>query len=161
MDKKEFFSELKGLNAIHPAVAIIPQFTEGWLDYSHQCKCLDIEDDDDMPTIGVYFDQESFLHDLQANIQDFDPFEGCDDQYFDYNLSQLESILFASFQLPPIDQAQVFHQLIPILQSFIQDEEQDENMRNIYKSHLEVTIGNKDITNLTGYELYNEIKQSL
>ncbi len=57
---------------------------------------------------------------------------GADDQYYDYSPSQVEAIIFGITQLSPDHQEEIIDKLKKHLWDFIQDEEQDYDMVDIY-----------------------------
>ena len=158
----QLVDSIKTINANAPIVAIIPQYTEGFDDsHSFLTLTLDIEDDSSLQFISIYTNLDTFYQDVYDNLSTFNPAEGGDDQYYDYNPSQLESIIYGAFQMPELDQAHIFHELIQKLTTFIKDSSQDPDMVEGYQGYIDNTIGNKDIKSLQGIDIYNKIKQSL
>lgn len=133
-------------------------------DYYDGCQCHYVQDtiyieiDEPAPgsqlcysgTLIIFTDQNQLHRFLINNANNFDPFKGADDQYYDYSPSQLEAILtglrFASLEIL----TQVNNKIVPKLQSFILDKDQDEDQIDSYKKYLEnFTKGDY----LTGTEL--------
>ena len=118
---------------------LIPSYTEGWLSSKESLPYIDITDQKDSPldcSYYIYSSKEELLKDLALNIEEFYPNKGGDDQYYDYNPSQLESIIYALYQLPREEQKSYIDQLTPTLELFIMDEEQDDEMRENYICYL-------------------------
>lgn len=82
----------------------------------------------------ITFDNEETLYQcLKQNLDEhMDLSAGADDQYYDYSPSQVEAIIFGITQLSPDHQEEILNKLKKHLWEFIQDEEQDEDMVNIY-----------------------------
>lgn len=134
---------------------LIPSYTEGWLSLNKSLPYFEIDSRENPSSDCTYFiyqSKEELIKDLDLNVLDFDPTEGADDRYYDYNPSQLESIYYALYQLPREEQKSYIDQLTPILESFIQDEEQDDDMRESYICYLG-TMKNGYIDDISG--LYN------
>lgn len=134
---------------------LIPSYTEGWLSLKESLPYFEIDSRENPSSNGTYFiyqSKEELIKDLDLNVLDFDPTEGGDDKYYDYNPSQLESIYYALYQLPREEQKSYIDQLTPILESFIQDEGQDDDMRESYIYYLG-TMKNGYIDDISG--LYN------
>lgn len=133
-DAKQFIIE----NNLQTAY-IIPSYTEGWLSSKESLPYIDITNQKDSPldcSYYIYQSKEELLKDLALNIEEFYPNRGGDDQYYDYNPSQLESIIYALYQLPREEQKSYIDQLTPRLELFILDEEQDDEMRENYICYL-------------------------
>lgn len=149
-DAKQFIIE----NNLQTAY-IIPSYTEGWLSSNESLLYIDISDQKDSPldcSYYIYPSKEELLKDLALNIEEFYPNRGGDDQYYDYNPSQLESIIYAIYQLPREEQGSYIDQLTPTLELFIMDEEQDDEMRENYICYLG-TLQHEYIDDISG--LYN------
>lgn len=149
-DAKQFIIE----NNLQTAY-LIPSYTEGWLSSKESLPYIDITDQKDSPldcSYYIYQSKEELLKDLALNIEEFYPNQGGDDQYYDYNPSQLESIIYALYQLPREEQKPYIDQLIPRLELFIMDEEQDDEMRENYICYLG-TLQHEYIDDISG--LYN------
>lgn len=88
-------------------------------------------------TLLVFPSKAALTQDVLENTKFWDPTDGADDQYYDYNPSCLEAILYALPLLNFDDQETVIKTLREKLTSFINDIEQDEDMRESYESYLE------------------------
>lgn len=130
---------------------LIPSYTEGWLSPNQQLPYIDLPKGG---TIYIYHNREELQSDLKLNLNSFDPYQGADDQYYDYNPSQLESIIYAAYQLNAWD---LLEPITNLLNDFIDDQEQDEDMQSMYQSYLE-NIKNHSIKGLEGYEEFTAIK---
>lgn len=161
------FSEL---NAVLSANANLYtyDYTEGCeSNCIHQTINIDIDEPSNSLSLShcgylyIFKDQEQLNNFVIEESNNFDPTRGADDQYYDYNPSQLEAILgalpFASQET--IEKAKQI--LLPKLDAFIQDEEQDEDMLAMYKSYKDsLTSGNyTDGLELTA--MLNDMKQHL
>lgn len=82
----------------------------------------------------ITFDNEKTLYQcLKQNLDEhMDLSAGADDQYYDYSPSQVEAIIFGITQLSPDHQEEIIDKLKKHLWDFIQDEEQDYDMVDIY-----------------------------
>ena len=82
----------------------------------------------------ITFDNEETLYQcLKQNLDEhMDLSAGADDQYYDYSPSQVEAIIFGITQLSPDHREEIIDKLKKHLWDFIQDEEQDYDMVNIY-----------------------------
>ena len=82
----------------------------------------------------ITFDNEETLYQcLKQNLDEYmDLNAGADDQYYDYSPSQVEAIIFGITQLSPDHQEEIIDKLKKHLWDFIQDEEQDYDMVDIY-----------------------------
>lgn len=82
----------------------------------------------------ITFDNEETLYQcLKQNLDEhMDLSAGADDQYYDYSPSQVEAIIFGITQLSPDHQEKIIDKLKKHLWDFIQDEEQDYDMVDIY-----------------------------
>lgn len=82
----------------------------------------------------ITFDNEKTLYQcLKQNLDEhMDLSAGADDQYYDYSPSQVEAIIFGITQLSPDHQEEILNKLKKHLWEFIQDEEQDYDMVDIY-----------------------------
>ena len=82
----------------------------------------------------ITFDNEETLYQcLKQNLDEhMDLSAGAYDQYYDYSPSQVEAIIFGITQLSPDHQEEIIDKLKKHLWDFIQDEEQDYDMVDIY-----------------------------
>lgn len=82
----------------------------------------------------ITFDNEKTLYQcLKQNLDEhMDLSAGADDQYYDYSPSQVEAIIFGITQLSPDHREEIIDKLKKHLWDFIQDEEQDYDMVDIY-----------------------------
>lgn len=82
----------------------------------------------------ITFDNEETLYQcLKQNLDEhMDLSAGADDQYYDYSPSQVEAIIFGITQLSPDHREEIIDKLKKHLWDFIQDEEQDYDMIDIY-----------------------------
>nr|UWI36575.1 MAG: hypothetical protein [Bacteriophage sp.] len=82
----------------------------------------------------ITFDNEETLYQcLKQNLDEhMDLSAGADDQYYDYSPSQVEAIIFGITQLSPDHREEIIDKLKKHLWDFIQDEEQDYDMVDIY-----------------------------
>ena len=82
----------------------------------------------------ITFDNEETLYQcLKQNLDEhMDLRAGADDQYYDYSPSQVEAIIFGITQLSPDHREEIIDKLKKHLWDFIQDEEQDYDMVDIY-----------------------------
>lgn len=150
-EAKQFIIE----NNLQTAYLIPSYTTDGWISLKESLPYFEIDNQENTSSDCTYFiyqSKEELIKDLDLNVLDFDPTEGADDRYYDYNPSQLESIYYALYQLPREEQKSYIDQLIPILESFIQDERQDDDMRESYICYLG-TMKNGYIDDISG--LYN------
>lgn len=115
----------------------------------------------------ITFDNEETLYQcLKQNLDEhMDLSAGADDQYYDYSPSQVEAIIFGITQLSPDHREEIIDKLKKHLWDFIQDEEQDYDMVDIYdrfykalekygKDHLILEL----IPHLYISELYQALK---
>lgn len=164
MDKKELISKLKGINATNPINAIIPSYCGEWA-ITHCNIMLYIDDDNDSMDLYIYTDYESFIKDAFNSLKLLDLTAGADDQFYDYNLSCFESLIYAAHQMQPLDRAALYQGLLSLikdLETWTQDPNNDDDgMLNTYQSEQRDNIEANSLQGLEGYELYNEIKQSL
>ena len=162
MDKKELISKLKGINATNPINAIIPSYCGEWT--ATNCN-INLYNDDDNMYLYIYTDYESFVKDAFSSLQLLDLTAGADDQFYDYNLSCFESLIYAAHQMQPLDRASLYQELlsrIKDLETWAQDPDNDDDgMLQTYQSEQRDNIEANSLQGLEGYELYNEIKQSL
>ena len=84
--------------------------------------------------ISLYLTYEAFWKDIRNNFLELDLTEGGDDQYYDYNPSCLEAILYAIPLLNAEHQDYIITGLKTKLKSFTEDEDQDEDMIQQYQS---------------------------
>ncbi len=118
---------------------LIPSYTEGWTYSRESLPYIKIDSQEDPSSnckYYIYQSKKELIKDLALNIEEFYPNKGGDDQYYDYNPSQLESIIYALYQLPGEEQESYINQLIPTLEFFIMDKEQDDDMRKTYICYL-------------------------
>lgn len=82
----------------------------------------------------ITFDNEETLYQcLKQNLDEhMDLSAGANDQYYDYSPSQVEAIIFGITQLSPDHREEIIDKLKKHLWDFIQDEEQDYDMVDIY-----------------------------
>lgn len=82
----------------------------------------------------ITFDNEETLYQcLKQNLDEhMDLSAGADDQYYGYSPSQVEAIIFGITSLSPDHQEEIIDKLKKHLWDFIQDEEQDYDMVDIY-----------------------------
>lgn len=82
----------------------------------------------------ITFDNEETLYQcLKQNLDEhMDLSAGASDQYYDYSPSQVEAIIFGITQLSPDHREEIIDKLKKHLWDFIQDEEQDYDMVDIY-----------------------------
>ena len=82
----------------------------------------------------ITFDNEETLYQcLKQNLDEhMDLSAGSNDQYYDYSPSQVEAIIFGITQLSPDHREEIIDKLKKHLWDFIQDEEQDYDMVDIY-----------------------------
>lgn len=162
MVKKELISQLKGINATNPINAIIPSYCGEW-DTTH-CNIKLYFDDDNMD-LYIYTDYESFIKDAFSSLRLLDLTAGADDQFYDYNLSCFESLIYAAHQMQPLDRASLYQELLSLikdLETWAQDPDNDDDgMLQTYQSEQRYNIEADSLQGLEGYELYTEIKQSL
>lgn len=142
-------------------------------DYTGGCESncihqtIDIDIDDPFNSLSycgylyTFDDQEQLNNFIIEESNNFDPTQGADDQYYDYNPSQLEAILFAlSFaSQETIKKAKQI--LLPKLDSFIQDEEQDEDMLTMYNSYKDSLTSSNYTEGLELTAMLNDMKQHL
>lgn len=164
MDKKALISELKGINATNPINAIIPSYCGEW-DTTHCNFNFYMDDDNDSLDLYIYTDYESLIKDAFSSLRLLDLTAGADDQFYDYNLSCFESLIYAAHQMQPLDRAAIYQELlsrIKDLETWAQDpNNNDDGMLNTYQSEQRYNIEANSLQGLEGYELYTEIKQSL
>lgn len=160
----DLLNAVKRLNA-NP-VAIVPSYTEGFA-ANHHSFFFNLDCEECYCCFYFYNDYEAFYKDVAQSISTLDLTDGADDQFFDYNPSCFESLLFAAQQLPALDKANLHHQLLHQLLQAIQhyknwvaNEDGNDEMLDQYESYIK-NIENNNLDGLEGYELYNEIKQSL
>lgn len=84
--------------------------------------------------ISLYPTYEQFWEDIRNNFLDLDLTEGGDDQYYDYNPSCLDAIVYAIPLLNPEHQDYIITGFKTKLKSFIEDEDEDEDMIQQYQS---------------------------
>ena len=84
--------------------------------------------------ISLYPTYEAFWDDIQSNFIHLDLTKGGDDQYYDYNPSCLEAIIYAIPLLNAEHQDYIITGLKTKLKSFTEDEDQDEDMIQQYQS---------------------------
>lgn len=84
--------------------------------------------------ISLYPTYEAFWKDIRNNFLELDLTEGGDDQYYDYNPSCLEAILYAIPLLNAEHQDYIITGLKTKLKAFTEDEDQDEDMIQQYQS---------------------------
>ena len=83
--------------------------------------------------IITFNNEETLYRCLKLNLdEEMDLSAGADDQYYDYSPSQVEAIIFGITQLSPDHQEEIMEKLKKHLWDFIQDEEQDYDMVDIY-----------------------------
>ena len=104
--------------------------------------------------ISLYPTYEQFWEDIRNNFLDLDLTEGGDDQYYDYNPSCLDAIVYAIPLLNPEHQDYIITGLKTKLKSFIEDEDEDEDMIQQYQymmpsKNTKRTIGK--LNSLTNY----------
>lgn len=162
MDKKELISKLKGINATNPINAIIPSYCGEWVTVN--CN-ISLYNDDDSMYLYIYTDYKSFVKDAFSLLRLLDLTAGADDQFYDYNLSGFESLIYAAHQMQPLDRAALYQGLlsrIKDLETWAQyPNNDDDGMLQTYQSEQRDNIEANSLQGLEGYELYNEIKQSL
>lgn len=162
MDKKELIFKLKGINATNPINAIIPSYCGEWVTIN--CN-IHLYNDDDNMDLYIYTDYESFVKDAFNSLQLLDLTAGADDQFYDYNLSCFESLIYAAHQMKPLDRAALYQGMLSLIKDFetwAQDpDNDDDDMLQTYQSEQRNNIEANSLQGLEGYELYNEIKQSL
>ena len=114
----------------------------------------------------ITFDNEETLYQcLKQNLDEhMDLSAGADDQYYDYSPSQVEAIIFGITQLSPDHREEIIDKLKKHLWEFIQDEEQDYDMVDIYDRFykaLEKYGGNHLIPELIPHLYISELYQAL
>lgn len=136
--------ELKNLDAIRELLASHPFYTYDYTDglfinssLSIQVYDLNILESPGQDLSGlllITFDNEETLYQcLKQNLDEhMDLSAGADDQYYDYSPSQVEAIIFGITQLSPDHREEIIDKLKKHLWDFIQDEEQDYYMVDIY-----------------------------
>lgn len=138
--------ELKNLEAIRELLASHPIYTYDYSDGLFINSSLSIQVYDlnilespgqDLSGLSGYlitFDNEEILYQcLKQNLDEhMDLSAGADDQYYDYSPSQVEAIIFGITQLSPDHREEIIDKLKKHLWDFIQDEEQDYDMVDIY-----------------------------
>nr|DAJ07333.1 MAG TPA: hypothetical protein [Caudoviricetes sp.] len=105
--------------------------------------------------ISLYPTYEAFWDDIQSNFIYLDLTKGGDDQYYDYNPSCLEAIVYAIPLLKSEDQDYIITGLKTKLESFIHDEDEDEDMIQQYESIYNAL--EKYETDHRETELFNEL----
>lgn len=168
MDKKVFNVEalinaVKQINATDPVTAIIPSYTAEFL-VSSTVQRIELQTENQYCWFYIFTNQESFTQAIAHNLYCLDLTEGADDQFYDYNPSIFESLLYAADQLPALDKARLYNDLIAKVQDFQEwanDPENDEDgMLAQYQSYLG-NIERKDLQGLEGQSIYNQIINAL
>ena len=137
--------KLKNLTDIGNLLASHPIYTYDYTDglyinpYNRgiQVYSIDLGNDPLASSISgyliIYSSEETLFENLNENlISRMDLTEGADDQYRDYSPSQVEAIIFGITKLSPDHQEEIIDKLKKHLWDFIQDEEQDYDMVDIY-----------------------------
>lgn len=141
----DIMKKLKSLIDIGNLLASHPIYTYDYSDglYINSCNggiqvySIDLGNDPFASSISGYFiiysSEETLFENLNENlISHMDLMEGAEDQYYDYSPSQVEAIIFGITKLSPDHQEEILNKLEKHLWEFIQDEEQGEDMVNIY-----------------------------
>lgn len=164
MDTKnvtELINQLKGINATTPIIAIIPSYCGEWINTHAQ----DFYDESKGIHYFIYTDYNQFISDTTESLRTLDLTAGADDQFYDYNLSCFESLIYAAQQALPLNKAIIYQgllQLIKDLETWAQDPDNDDDgMLETYKSEQANNIEGDSLEGLEGYEFYKLIKQSL
>lgn len=105
--------------------------------------------------ISLYLTYEAFWKDIRNNFLELDLTESGDDQYYDYNPSCLEAIVYAIPLLKSEDQDYIITGLKTKLKSFTEDEDEDQDMIQEYESIYNAL--KKYETDHRETELFNEL----
>ena len=169
--------ELKNLTDIGNLLASHPIYTYDYTDglyinpYNRgiQVYSIDLGNDPLASSISgyliIYSSEETLFENLNENlISHMDLTEGADDQYRDYSPSQVEAIIFGITKLSPDHREKIIDKLKKHLWDFIQDEEQDYDMVDIYDRFykaLEKYGENHLIPELISHLYISELYQAL
>ena len=108
-------------------------YTDGF-NTSEGIETIEISIEDTSCYISLYPTYDKFWEDIKSNFLNWDPTEGADDQYYDYNPSCLEAILYTIPLLNSEHQDYIITGLKTKLKAFTEDEDQDEDMIQQYQS---------------------------
>lgn len=154
-----FIELLKRVNHATPIIAIIPSYT-GEIHLSTEVATYYFSD------LGLYIEiytnKSDMEQDIWDNLENLDLYDGCDDQYYDYNPSIVESLIYFAHQSEPLERARIYQALLNKLRQFINDpEKQDDELWETYSWYANTCIANDSIEGLEGYKEYKTLKQSL
>lgn len=109
--------------------------TEGWNDLTSS-RYYKYQGQSKYPIgIIIYDNEQGMLRDAQRTLNDLDLEAGADDQYYDYNPSAVESLIYAASKFSSQNREEILNGILNRIDTFLNsEEEQDEDMVDQYTS---------------------------